>query len=147
MASERTPMLSKHQNGQSLVEFALILPALVLVIAGVFDLGRAFYASITITNAAREGARFGTLNPDLSQGMCDAAWREAQSSGITLNYGSIILACTTAVTCQASATPGLACSEGLPLTVRVNYNYNDMIFKFFFPTGINLQRQVEMLLP
>jgi Flp pilus assembly protein TadG len=69
-----------NQYGQSMIEFGLILPLLVLVVAGIVDLGRAFYASITITNAAREGARFGTLNPSDSQGMYQAAFDELQEN-------------------------------------------------------------------
>ena len=39
------------------MEFALLLPILVLVVFGVLELGRAFFALVAITNAAREGAR------------------------------------------------------------------------------------------
>jgi Flp pilus assembly protein TadG len=39
------------------VEFALILPILILVIAGIVDFGRAYFTQVTLTNAAREGAR------------------------------------------------------------------------------------------
>lgn len=44
-------------RGQALVEFALILPILVLVLLGILDLGRAVYAYSTLNNTAREGAR------------------------------------------------------------------------------------------
>lgn len=43
-------------RGQSLVEFALILPIMLMFLAGVIDLGRVFYATISLNNAAREGA-------------------------------------------------------------------------------------------
>ena len=46
-----------NKTGESLVEFALVLPLFVLLIVGVFDLGRAFFAFIAISNAAREGTR------------------------------------------------------------------------------------------
>ncbi len=45
------------------MEFALILPLFVLFIIGVFELGRAFFSYIAITNAAREGARVVTFWP------------------------------------------------------------------------------------
>jgi Flp pilus assembly protein TadG len=44
-------------RGQSLVEFALILPIFLLILFGLFDMGRAVYAWSTINNAAREAAR------------------------------------------------------------------------------------------
>jgi PKD repeat protein len=59
-----------HRNrtlGQSLVEFALILPVLLLFFAAALDLGRVFYANITLHNAAREGAFQAAVKPDLYQ--------------------------------------------------------------------------------
>ena len=50
-------------RGQSLIEFALLLPVLLLLVAGAIDLGRAFYSQITITNAAREGALEASVSP------------------------------------------------------------------------------------
>jgi len=43
-----------------MVESALLFPVLMLLVLGSADLGRVFYYSIAITNAAREGARHGT---------------------------------------------------------------------------------------
>jgi len=139
--------LLKHEKGQSLVEFALILPLVALLVAGLFDLGRAFFAVITISNAAREGARYGTLHPDDTQGICDASWRELQSSGIILDNITVSISCSTTQTCSATGTPSVSCPRDQAITMNVSYDYEDMIFKFFFPTGINLQREAEMLVP
>jgi Flp pilus assembly protein TadG len=57
MEEKRITTLGKHKKGQSMVEFALLLPLFVLLIIGIFDLGRAFFSFIAIMNAAREGAR------------------------------------------------------------------------------------------
>ena len=46
-----------NENGQTLVEFALILPILLLLVMGIIQFGIIFSAQIGITNAAREGAR------------------------------------------------------------------------------------------
>lgn len=60
-------------TGQSLVEFALTVPVLLLILMAIFDMGRAVYAQNVITNAAREGARYGTIAPDDSQGIAEHA--------------------------------------------------------------------------
>lgn len=52
----------RSERGQSLVEFALILPIFVLVLAGLFDLGRAVFAYNTISNASREAVRVAIVN-------------------------------------------------------------------------------------
>jgi Flp pilus assembly protein TadG len=51
--------------GQSFVEFALILPVFLLFLAATLDLGRVFYANITLNNAAREGAFQAAKTPEL----------------------------------------------------------------------------------
>ena len=48
----------KKPLAQSLVEFALVLPMLLLLILGAMDFGRMFYAKMVLTNAAREGANY-----------------------------------------------------------------------------------------
>ena len=57
----------RRERGQSLVETAVVFPLLVLLLAAIIDFGRAFDAYIILTNAAREGARFGATNPELEQ--------------------------------------------------------------------------------
>ena len=49
-----------------MVETALLLPILMLLVMGSADLGRVFYYSIAVTNAAREGARQGTYYDPVS---------------------------------------------------------------------------------
>ena len=45
-------------RGQALVEFAIILPILVLLVAGVVELGRGYTFAMATSNAARDGARY-----------------------------------------------------------------------------------------
>lgn len=65
------PLLRRHRQsrsrGQSLVEFALILPVFLVFLAATLDLGRVFYANITLNNAAREGAFQAAVTPTLFQ--------------------------------------------------------------------------------
>jgi hypothetical protein len=49
--------LAHKSRGQTLVEFALILPVFILILVGIFDAGRAVFAYQTVNNAAREGGR------------------------------------------------------------------------------------------
>ncbi|GLZ30130.1 hypothetical protein Lesp02_23200 [Lentzea sp. NBRC 105346] len=44
-----------------MVEFALVLPLLLLLVCGIVDLGRALHAQVVLTQAAREGARLVAL--------------------------------------------------------------------------------------
>jgi len=59
--------LFRHgRRGQSLAEFALVLPVLLLTVLLALDLGRAYFSWVTLTNAARVGANYAGLNPDAS---------------------------------------------------------------------------------
>jgi Flp pilus assembly protein TadG len=61
-------------SGQELIEFALILPIFALIIFGIFDLGRAVYYYSAMSNAAREGARYGSIHleeADLDTTICN----------------------------------------------------------------------------
>jgi Flp pilus assembly protein TadG len=49
-------------RGQSLVEFALVLPIMLVIFLGIFDFGRAVYAFNSVSNAAREGVRVAIVN-------------------------------------------------------------------------------------
>jgi len=49
----------RQQRGQTMVEFALLLPLLMLIIIGMMDLGRAIWSYNLVAHAAREGARAG----------------------------------------------------------------------------------------
>ncbi|MGO9079968.1 MAG: TadE/TadG family type IV pilus assembly protein [Streptosporangiaceae bacterium] len=50
-----------RERGAAAVEFALLLPVLLLLIFGMIDFGRALNAQITLTQAAREGARLAAV--------------------------------------------------------------------------------------
>ena len=62
-------MNRKKQKGQSLVEFALMLPLLLLVILGTMEFGRIFLLYATVSNGAREGSRYGMVNPTDTTGI------------------------------------------------------------------------------
>jgi hypothetical protein len=63
------------KKGQSMVEFALILPILLLIVLMIVDFGRVIYYYTTLYNAAREGARYGVVNRNDYSGMRAATER------------------------------------------------------------------------
>jgi Flp pilus assembly protein TadG len=65
-------MFRRTESGQSLVEFALILPVLVLMLVGTLDLGRVVLANDTVSNAAREAARYAIVHGSQAASRCPA---------------------------------------------------------------------------
>ncbi len=130
----------KPTRGQGLVEFALVLPLLVLIIFGVLDLGRAFYSLIAITNAAREGARYGAYHADDMTGVITATRREAIGSGIDLSSSPIN------VTCPDYIDPVGMCDRGEPITVSVRYDF-ELVLGWLLPSPIQMTREASMMVP
>jgi len=62
MAGE-TPRRTGARRGQGLVEFALVLPVLLLVLLFAIDFGRLFGAVVSLNNAARIGASYAAAHP------------------------------------------------------------------------------------
>ncbi len=51
----------RSESGASAVEFALLLPVLMMVLFGIIEFGFALYQQAVLTNASREGARLGIV--------------------------------------------------------------------------------------
>jgi Flp pilus assembly protein TadG len=118
--STRTP--TRSSRGQSLVEFALTLPLLLLVLIGILDLGRITATYVILENAAREGARYGAVHPSSSSGIVARA--QAEASGTIIN--------PTQMSVTSSCSP---CSAGSALTVQVSYPFT-FITTYLF-AGLN----------
>lgn len=52
----------KREDGQAMVEFALILPIFLLILCGIIDFGWLFYNQLSLNNACREGARYAVVH-------------------------------------------------------------------------------------
>jgi Flp pilus assembly protein TadG len=103
----------RRSRGQSLVEFALSLPIFLLVIFGLIDLGRAVFVSNSLAEAARDGARYGSVQA--------RAWSEDRRDLVEdwiLDRLTGVPAPTADVQCT-TANAGLGCTVEDILTVTV----------------------------
>jgi hypothetical protein len=96
-----------EQRGQSLVEFALLLPLMLLIITGLFDLGRAVWQTNTLAYAAREGTRYAIVHG---------------SAGNPAANPTRMSPCTDTVICTEIPAYVRAAAIGVPnITVTVDY--------------------------
>lgn len=101
------------EKGQSLVEFSVILVIVLLLLSGVFDLGRAMYVYMSLRDAAQEGALYGSVNPHDASGIRS---RVSNSSNSMQSFGYISGAnITTDISIAGSACVGNA------ITIKVSY--------------------------
>jgi Flp pilus assembly protein TadG len=75
-----------RSRGQTLVEFALVLPIFLLLLFAVIDGGRYIYLSSALSNAAREGARLGSV---------EASWKGSADATCGTAGGPVCPANTT----------------------------------------------------
>src|SRR5436190_23805363 len=98
-------------RGQALVEFVAVLLPLLLIVVAIVQFGLLFGANVTLTNAAREGARAGTIylydrnhTKAWNDGQrCAAALTAAtQASGLLSNASPYFSATTTSGACTTN---------------------------------------------
>lgn len=114
--------LQRDERGAELVEFALVLPLLLALFAGIADFGRMFQRLEVATNAAREGARLATL-PGYSQTDVESRVRDYMNEGIETSAGSRTSVTRTFV----NITPAGGGAAFQAARVVVNYNDSYLI--------------------
>jgi Flp pilus assembly protein TadG len=146
----------RNGRGQSLVEFVLILPVVLILIVNVVNFGAFFYAWITVSNAARAGADFAilsgasagslatsTANPALiTQLITNDILSLPNRASLVVNICQNDVGATPAVTTLAGTCSGIP-SDPEPtnyvlLTVDVTYIYQPLIRAGFQFSGLNV---------
>lgn len=108
-------------KGASAVEFALVLPVLIAILLGIAELGFLFNQQISLTQAAREGARAYAIHYD-------------DAGGFDLNNAVQLAApAVTGVTATSSQASGV-CADGSTVVVVASVPYNSLSGWFDFLT-------------
>jgi Flp pilus assembly protein TadG len=125
----------RSSRAQSLVEFALIAPFLIILMLGVIDYGRVYFAFVSVTNGARNGAHFASGGPS----------NLADTSGIR----SAAMADMSELLGTSADNPDIAVASGndgqgrLYADVTVTYTF-DTIFPWpGLPNSFDVERTVR----
>jgi len=133
MATSLRPATLRAERGDSLVEFALVLPLLVLVFAGIVDFGFLFQRYEVVTNAAREGARLAVL-PGYDGPAVEARVKDYIREG--LGDAAAAAGAVTVVVDSVPVTPPTgAAFIGARVTVTYTYDYLLLGFIVNLATG------------
>jgi Flp pilus assembly protein TadG len=111
--TRRSASKKADERGAAAVEFALLLPMLLLLVFGIIDFGRALNAQVTLTQAAREGARLAALNESNVVSRTQAA-----ATGLSPVAVSVTSSCP------------VGAGQGQDAVVQVSYS-----FSFVTPVG------------
>jgi Flp pilus assembly protein TadG len=123
-------MNMKNQKGAAAVEFAIVLPLLVIMLFGIIEFGLILYDKAVVTNASREGARAGIVYRTTASGDYSPL-TDTDITNIVNNYCQNKL-----VTFGSSnnATTTITRNGGSPggdLTVNVAYHYDYLVLPGF----------------
>lgn len=104
-------MRARREEGTAAVEFVLVAPALILLLAAVIGAGRVVSTKSAILDVAREAARAASDAPDAATAKVMAAARAGEvAAGLGLDPGRLVI----------EQDPG-SFDRGAPYTVRVSY--------------------------
>jgi len=136
---------SRSQSGVALIEFAIVLPLLMLLLIGLIEIGRLSCFALLVGNAAHAGAQYGSINLKNAQdsaGITAAATADGQNkiSALNVSQAQTVCACwinsANSPTTPTHALCGLPCSSGgrsvmyvqvtVQGTINALYNYTPL---------------------
>jgi len=135
------PQVASKREGQALIEFALLIPLVLLLAVNAVNFGGFIFAWITVANAARDGAQYMVMSAD-SPGQPTPATLALITTLVTndmtslLNRSSLVVAICTNKTAAANGCTSLYDPEAPTYTlatVDVTYTYKPFIPLFSFP--------------
>ena len=121
-------------RGQSLVELALTLPLLMILMAGVLDLAHAFSVAGILSNAAREGARYGTTDATNTDAIKSRVLEEAAGAPLTIDPSQVVVN-------TASGT-----TSGNAITVEVTHDVDLLLAQALGLPRPTIRRQATMVI-
>lgn len=103
----------RAEQGQALVELALVLPVLIMLAFGIIEFGRVFNAYLVVNQSAREGARQGIVGATDSEIIT-----AVNNSASTLNTANLTITITPSQTYRIRGA-SLAVSVKYPVSIYI----------------------------
>jgi Flp pilus assembly protein TadG len=133
-------MKHKGQKGQAIVEFCVVLPLLLILLAGIIEFSLIMYDKAVITNASREGARAGIVAQTPRK---TASEVQAIVNNYLTNNLITFRSSTPAVTVEAtSSSPTINDT----LTVTVHYTYGYLVIPNFISSGSGIAMNARTIM-
>ena len=129
-----------NRKGQALVEFALVLPLVLLLVVGMLEFAKAWNLHQTLTDAVREGSRRALLADDPDKPLAaeqDSVyapmWRFLAQAGYDPTYASMGICNTPSTSCGSTSRPAAESNfkmSGENITVTVSFPYRFWVLPF-----------------
>jgi Flp pilus assembly protein TadG len=123
-------MKTRSERGQTAVEFALVIPVMLLFLLGIFQIGITYYNNESLDTSARDGARAGAIHtgstPLQISNFVDAAVR---ANAVGLNTATTTLV-VSSFCWLPPATAHTDCNQGDTIDVTVTYPWKIGVLAF-----------------
>jgi Flp pilus assembly protein TadG len=146
--------MKNAQRGAALIEFAIVVPLLMMLLVGLIEVGRFMYFAILVGNAARAGVQWGAIDRRTavdSSGMQTAALNDGQGiSGLSVPLSSANALCycyngtsQTSISCT-NASVETVCPSGWHRQIYVTLTANGTFHALFNYGGIGLPSSITV---
>lgn len=116
-----------REKGASVVEFALVLPVLMMILFGIIEFSFILYDKAIVTNASREGARRGIVFRGIDSGV-----PTVDITGTVADYcANYLVSLGNSSAASATTVTGNCAVPGSSLTVTVSYPYSFLVLPNF----------------
>lgn len=118
-----------RQRGQALLEFAFVAPIFLILVFGIVDFGLGFKTYIAVTNAAREGSRFGAVGWPAGTYAADCNTSTADDTTIVARTCSALAASVddvnnvSVVFEDRNGIPGIQTGDSIVVTMAYDYHF------------------------
>jgi Flp pilus assembly protein TadG len=123
-------MRPRCDRGQTAVEFALVIPVMLLFLLGIFQIGTTYFTNESLRTSARDGVRAGAIHTGSTLAQIkadvDAAVR-ANAAGLDTSASKLVV--TSSCTLPPSTTP-TNCDQGDTIDVTVSYPWKIGVMAF-----------------
>lgn len=118
---------AQDEQGQSLVEFALMLPVLVILLVGTIDVARGLQAYVSVANAVREGAREAAVHGSASGSQWGPA---ANDANVVTAVRGRVAGIPTQDIAVTSSWPSGNNARGSEVVVAASHTFRPIAFAF-----------------
>ncbi|MDZ4278527.1 MAG: TadE/TadG family type IV pilus assembly protein [Dehalococcoidia bacterium] len=125
----------RGERAQSLVEFALLAPVLIILMLGIIDYGRVYFAYISVTNGARTGADYAATGPTAASDLAGIKNAATAETSELLN--------TSPTNPNVSAAIGTDGQGRTYADVTVEYTFTTLFPWPGLPSSIDMERTVR----
>ncbi|MDB5367197.1 MAG: hypothetical protein JWM77_3124 [Rhodospirillales bacterium] len=144
--------LRAARSGNAAVEFALLVPIVMLLLAGLFDYGMVVRLSTQLNSAARAGVQYATIYPADANGVQQAAQNSVNDASMTVSTPIVFCTCGSSTAARLSTCNGTAiCGVGLTnrnyVSVQVQRSYTPILPYNGFGTPITMNGAAVLQVP